>query len=57
LLVEVWDNSDWLPVQQDPVPDATSGRGLLLVDEVSKEWGAFGLGPSAGKIVWAKFAG
>jgi anti-sigma regulatory factor (Ser/Thr protein kinase) len=57
LLAEVWDSSDWLPVPQDPDPASVSGRGLLLVDAVSKEWGAFGLGPSAGKIVWATFAG
>lgn len=57
LLAEIWDSSDWLPVPQDPDPASVSGRGLLLVDAVSKEWGAFGLGPSAGKIVWATFAG
>ena len=56
LLAEVWDNSDWLPIQQDPDPASTSGRGLLLVDAVSKEWGAFGLDQSAGKIVWAMIA-
>lgn len=56
LLAEVWDDSDWLPVPQEQDPDATSGRGLLLVEAVSKNWGSFALGPSAGKIVWARFA-
>lgn len=54
LLIQVWDPSDKLPAQPAHVPaDASSGRGLLLVESISQEVGAFKRGSTPGKVVWA----
>jgi anti-sigma regulatory factor (Ser/Thr protein kinase) len=50
LLISVWDGSSQMPVRQDASPDDELGRGLLLVDNLASEWGAY---PEAcGKVVW-----
>jgi anti-sigma regulatory factor (Ser/Thr protein kinase) len=54
VLVMVWDHSPLLPERQMPGPDADRGRGLFLVEMLSAQWGAFGLGDKAGKVVWAR---
>ena len=41
------------PVRQDVDPEATSGRGLLLVEALSAEWGTYTPERSTGKVVWA----
>jgi anti-sigma regulatory factor (Ser/Thr protein kinase) len=43
VLIQVWDGNSRLPVPRDPDPDPDSegGRGLLLVDVLSAEWGAY----------------
>lgn len=41
LLVEVIDSSPDPPVLADPDTDAQHGRGLLLVNELSSQWGYF----------------
>lgn len=55
VLVAVWDASPQLPVQAAASTDAETGRGLLLVDAISDQWGAFPTPPS-GKTVWALVA-
>lgn len=39
VIIEVFDNGSGLPVLASTEPDAESGRGLLLVQALSKEWG------------------
>lgn len=39
VLVIVWDASPFLPVRAEVSPEAESGRGLLLVETLSDEWG------------------
>ncbi len=51
--VSVADSSPTLPVPTRPVSDASSGRGLYIVDIVSTAWG-YELTPT-GKLVWAEF--
>jgi anti-sigma regulatory factor (Ser/Thr protein kinase) len=48
--VEVHDRSRALPARRPFDPNATSGRGLTLVDAYSSGWGAEADGP--GKVVW-----
>jgi anti-sigma regulatory factor (Ser/Thr protein kinase) len=52
ILVEVEDREPELPGRLDPRVDAESGRGLLLVSRIAREWG---VRPAAGrgKVVWA----
>ncbi|MEU3991404.1 ATP-binding protein [Streptomyces platensis] len=52
LVLEVADSYQWrMPELQKPAPDAPSGRGLLLVDALSENWGVRPRDP--GKTVWA----
>lgn len=56
--ITVWDASLDPPERVEASQDAESGRGLLLVEEVSAQWGWYApLGqdhtPGAGKLVWA----
>lgn len=51
--IQVWDASDRMPVRQDPGPGADSGRGLLIVDALSADWGAYRPATVCGKVVWA----
>jgi anti-sigma regulatory factor (Ser/Thr protein kinase) len=55
VLVEVWDCADGMPQVGLPERLAVNGRGMFLVDALSKEWG---VRPDAegGKTVWAKVA-
>ena len=53
VLLRVWDGSDRMPERKDAEPDAENGRGLLLVDTLSTDWGAYRPEQSGGKIVWA----
>lgn len=50
--VEVSDGSPHHPVLNGYDPDATSGRGLLLVDALCEEWGV--REREFGKSVWAR---
>lgn len=50
IVVHVWDGSDSMPVRQDANPDSASGRGLLLVEALGKDWGAYR--KASGKVVW-----
>jgi anti-sigma regulatory factor (Ser/Thr protein kinase) len=53
VLIRVWDGSDRHPAPQHPGPDAESGRGLLLVESLSADWGSYPPDKSDGKVVWA----
>ncbi|WP_405954300.1 ATP-binding protein [Streptomyces phaeochromogenes] len=53
LFVEVWDRSEGEPVKKNPTLEATSGRGLLLVDALAKRWNIY-RSPVGGKVVWAE---
>jgi anti-sigma regulatory factor (Ser/Thr protein kinase) len=50
LVIHVWDGNDEMPVRKEASFDAESGRGLLLVDSLGKEWGAYR--KAEGKVVW-----
>jgi hypothetical protein len=51
LLIEVYDTDDNPPVLSDPDDYAESGRGLVLVNALSKEWSYF-FPPGGGKVVY-----
>lgn len=53
LLVEVWDVSSTPPLRRVASEIEETGRGLLLVQALSKEWGCEVL-QTGGKIVWCK---
>ncbi|WP_331447890.1 ATP-binding protein [Streptomyces xanthochromogenes] len=54
LRIEVTDTrGDDLPRCRPPSPDATSGRGLILVEAFADRWGV-ALGPVPRKTVWAE---
>ncbi|MGC5364030.1 ATP-binding protein [Streptomyces sp. DT24] len=54
LRVEVTDRSSRQPRYRGrPGDDAESGRGLFLVEAVSKEWGCISM-PGGGKTVWCR---
>jgi anti-sigma regulatory factor (Ser/Thr protein kinase) len=60
VVISVWDASPEPPVRLDAAENADGGRGLLLVEAVSKEWGWFPAEPGGpwadghrGKVVWA----
>ncbi|MFE9805222.1 ATP-binding protein [Streptomyces sp. NPDC005227] len=54
LRIEVADTrGDRVPRIQNPVGDAESGRGLVLVDALADRWGAVP-GPPPRKTVWAE---
>lgn len=52
LLILVQDASSLPPVPVSASSDAETGRGLLLVNTLSTQWGHF-LHPSGGKVVWS----
>lgn len=52
LRIEVSDRDGVLPRHRAPEPEATTGRGLLIVDRLSDRWGS--TPRPDGKIVWAE---
>jgi anti-sigma regulatory factor (Ser/Thr protein kinase) len=52
VVIMVWDANPHMPVQEQVGAEAESGRGLLLVETVSDQWGMFPT-PPCGKSVWA----
>jgi anti-sigma regulatory factor (Ser/Thr protein kinase) len=52
VLIAVWDASPDPPVRADVSADSESGRGLLLVEMISDQWGSYA-SPAGGKTVWA----
>lgn len=51
VVIHVWDGSSAMPVRQDADAEPESGRGLLLVETLSRDWGSYARGD--GKVVWA----
>jgi serine/threonine-protein kinase RsbW len=51
--IEVSDEGPGRIVVQEPEPEALGGRGLLVVDHMTRCWGVLGRVPS-GKTVWAE---
>ncbi|MPY50421.1 ATP-binding protein [Streptomyces sp. K1PN6] len=55
LILEVSDSYEWqMPEKRDAAPDDVSGRGLVIVDCVSDNWGV--RPRESGKTVWAHLA-
>jgi hypothetical protein len=52
MMLQVWDASDEMPTRQNTTPDQEAGRGLMLVDALAKDWGAYRKA-EGGKVVWA----
>lgn len=53
LVIEVWDNSRQPPVAKVPDEDAESGRGLLIVENLSKRWSYY-YPRRGGKVTWCE---
>jgi anti-sigma regulatory factor (Ser/Thr protein kinase) len=51
LLIEVYDTDNEPPIQSQPSEYAETGRGLMLVNALSKEWSYF-FPPGGGKVVY-----
>ncbi len=51
LTIEVSDSDSNPPIATDPVLDSESGRGLMLVEALSKEW-SYNFPPAGGKTVY-----
>ena len=56
VLVEVWDGNNRMPARQELDPQSEGGRGLWLVEAVTKDRGAFQPEHASGKVVWAVVA-
>lgn len=56
VLVQVWDGNNRMPTRQELDPESERGRGLWLVEGVSKDWGAFQPEHASGKVIWAAIA-
>ena len=52
IVIRVWDGSTDMPTRRDAGPESEHGRGLMLVESLSKQWGAC-IKP-AGKVVWVQ---
>lgn len=48
--VRVHDNDPTIPVLRNPSVDATTGRGLYLLDRLASTWGVES--ETTGKVVW-----
>jgi anti-sigma regulatory factor (Ser/Thr protein kinase) len=53
VLILVWDANPQPPTRIDPAAAAETGRGLLLVEAITKQWGSCAPEAMGGKIVWA----
>jgi hypothetical protein len=51
LLLEVYDGDSSPPIRSGAGEDAETGRGLMLIDALSKEWSYF-FPPGGGKVVY-----
>jgi anti-sigma regulatory factor (Ser/Thr protein kinase) len=51
IVIHVWDGSTAEPVRKEPGPGEENGRGLMLVEALSKDWGSYR--KLDGKVVWA----
>jgi len=53
VLILIWDASPQPPVRMDTSGEAEGGRGLMLVEAISEQWGWYVREGSDGKFVWA----
>jgi anti-sigma regulatory factor (Ser/Thr protein kinase) len=53
IAILVWDASPQPPVPTGADAAAESGRGLLLVEAISSQWGWYPAEDTTGKVVWA----
>jgi anti-sigma regulatory factor (Ser/Thr protein kinase) len=54
IVIEAWDQSPRAPEAKQPEPDAENGRGLLIVEALSKRSGWYHVPDWPGKVVWAE---
>jgi len=54
VLVQVWDGNDREPEPRELNLEADGGRGLLLIEALSSEWGTYRPQRSSGKVVRAR---
>jgi anti-sigma regulatory factor (Ser/Thr protein kinase) len=52
LVIHCWDGNDEMPSRRDAGIDEESGRGLMLVESLGSDWGAYR--NTTGKTVWVK---
>ena len=57
LVIEVYDQAPGQPVIREPTRDSEGGRGLLVVAQMSQQWGWNPLVGQHGKVVWAELSG
>jgi len=57
VLIQVGDADHRIPQRRDRGPEAESGRGLLLVEALSAQWGSYVPNGWQGKVVWASVNG
>jgi anti-sigma regulatory factor (Ser/Thr protein kinase) len=50
MVIHVWDASAAMPARHATAVDDEGGRGLLLVETLSKDWGTYR--KAGGKVVW-----
>jgi anti-sigma regulatory factor (Ser/Thr protein kinase) len=51
LVIHVWDVCQEMPVRKGADADDPSGRGLMIIDTLSADWGSYQ--EAQGKVVWA----
>ncbi|HEX3923641.1 MAG TPA: ATP-binding protein [Streptosporangiaceae bacterium] len=51
VVVGVWDGSDDRPARRETAAQDEAGRGLLIIDTLSADWGWYR--QRGGKLVWA----
>lgn len=56
VLILVWDSSPRPPVRIDSGDEAENGRGLMLVEAISEQWGWYRRQDGDGKFVWVAVA-
>jgi anti-sigma regulatory factor (Ser/Thr protein kinase) len=56
-LIQIWDCCEAKPQRRESATSDERGRGLLLVEALSDEWGSYVPSGWAGKVVWALVAG
>jgi anti-sigma regulatory factor (Ser/Thr protein kinase) len=55
IAIHVWDGSDKMPVRKDVTLEDEGGRGLVLVEHLGQDWGAYR--EQNGKVVWVVIGG
>jgi hypothetical protein len=53
VMVQIWDANQCQPVRRHPDRDAEAGRGLLIIEALSSQWGSYAIHGVDGKFVWA----